>query len=214
MREALGMIETKGLVGAVEAADAMVKAADVSLQGKECIGSGLVTVMVRGDVAAVQAAVDAGAAAARRVGELHSVHVIPRPHQEVEDILPYAESRGDGPKSAPEKGQPVRQPKSEYPEEPVILTDMKDVMPDLEPPEEIAPFDADAVLADSEDPEGLAAFGDLSDILQKLDAPVQPVPVTDLEDILMKMDTPEQLPQGEPAEKPEEEPDGPDKPSV
>ncbi len=86
--EALGMIETKGLVGAIEAADAMVKAANVTLIGKEFVGGGLVTVMVRGDVGAVKAATDAGAAAAQRVGELLSVHVIPRPHVEVEDILP------------------------------------------------------------------------------------------------------------------------------
>ncbi len=86
--EALGMIETKGLVGSIEAADAMVKAANVILIGKEYIGAGYVTVMVRGDVGAVKAATDAGAAAARRVGELISVHVIPRPHTEVEKILP------------------------------------------------------------------------------------------------------------------------------
>jgi microcompartment protein CcmL/EutN len=86
--EALGMVETKGLVGAVEAADAMTKAANVVLVGREYIGSGFVTVMVRGDVGAVKAATDAGAAAARRVGELVSVHVIPRPHGEVEKILP------------------------------------------------------------------------------------------------------------------------------
>ncbi|WP_314348267.1 BMC domain-containing protein, partial [Fusobacterium massiliense] len=85
---ALGMIETKGLVAAVEAADAMVKAANVTLVGKELVGGGLVTVMVRGDVGAVKAATDAGAAAADRVGELISVHVIPRPHSEVEVILP------------------------------------------------------------------------------------------------------------------------------
>ena len=86
--EALGMVETKGLVGAIEAADAMVKAANVSLVGYEKIGSGLVTVMVRGDVGAVKAATDTGAAAAQRVGELISVHVIPRPHDDVEGILP------------------------------------------------------------------------------------------------------------------------------
>jgi microcompartment protein CcmL/EutN len=86
--EALGLVETKGLIGAVEAADAMVKAANVVLIGKEYIGAGYVTVMVRGDVGAVKAATDAGAAAARRVGELVSVHVIPRPHTEVEKILP------------------------------------------------------------------------------------------------------------------------------
>ena len=86
--EALGMVQTKGLIGSVEAADAMVKAANVVLIGKEYIGAGYVTVMVRGDVGAVKAATDAGAAAARRVGELVSVHVIPRPHGEVEKILP------------------------------------------------------------------------------------------------------------------------------
>lgn len=86
--EALGMVETKGFVGAVEAADAMVKAANVRLIGKEYIGAGYVTIFVRGDVGAVKAATDAGAAAARRVGELISVHVIPRPHSEVEDVLP------------------------------------------------------------------------------------------------------------------------------
>lgn len=86
--EALGMVETKGFVGAVEAADAMVKAANVQLVGKEYIGAGYVTIFVRGDVGAVKAATDAGAAAARRVGELISVHVIPRPHNEVERVLP------------------------------------------------------------------------------------------------------------------------------
>src|SRR5512135_3312743 len=85
---ALGMVETKGLVGAIEAADAMVKAANVELIGSEKIGSGLVTVMVRGDVGAVKAATDAGAQAARRVGEVISVHVIPRPHQDTEMLLP------------------------------------------------------------------------------------------------------------------------------
>ena len=86
--DALGMVETKGLVGSIEAADAMVKAANVTLVGKEHVGGGLVTVMVRGDVGAVKAATDAGAAAAEKVGELVSVHVIPRPHAEVEGILP------------------------------------------------------------------------------------------------------------------------------
>ncbi len=85
---ALGMIETKGLVAAIEAADAMLKAANVVLVGKEMIGGGLVTVMVRGDVGAVKAAVDAGAASAKRVGELVSVHVIPRPNGDIETILP------------------------------------------------------------------------------------------------------------------------------
>ena len=87
-QEALGMVETRGLVAAIEAADAMVKAAEVVLIGTEKIGSGLVSVMVRGDVGAVKAATDAGAAAANKVGELLSVHVIPRPHEEVEFILP------------------------------------------------------------------------------------------------------------------------------
>ena len=92
--EALGMIETKGFVGAVEAADAMVKAANVTLIGYEKIGAGFVTAIVRGDVAAVKAATDAGAAAARRVGELVSVHVIPRPHGSVDDAMPIsAQSR-------------------------------------------------------------------------------------------------------------------------
>ncbi|MBJ7086865.1 propanediol utilization microcompartment protein PduA [Escherichia coli] len=87
-QEALGMVETKGLVSAIEAADTMVKSANVTLVGYEKIGSGLVTVMVRGDVGAVKAATDAGSAAASKVGELVSVHVIPRPHIEVEKILP------------------------------------------------------------------------------------------------------------------------------
>ena len=91
MGEALGMIETKGLVGAIEAADAMTKSANVTLMGYEKIGSGLVTVMVRGDVGAVKASVEAGGAAAKRVGELISVHVIPRPHGDVEAILPNVE---------------------------------------------------------------------------------------------------------------------------
>ena len=86
--QALGMVETKGLVGSIEAADAMVKAANVKLIGKVHVGGGLVTVMVRGDVGAVKAATDAGAAAASRVGELLSIHVIPRPHDDVEFILP------------------------------------------------------------------------------------------------------------------------------
>lgn len=86
--DALGMVETKGLVAAIEAADAMVKAANVNLVGYEKIGSGLVTVMVRGDVGAVKAATDAGAASARLIGEVLSIHVIPRPHTDTEKILP------------------------------------------------------------------------------------------------------------------------------
>ncbi|MCL2462036.1 MAG: BMC domain-containing protein [Defluviitaleaceae bacterium] len=87
-REALGLVETRGLVAAIEAADAMVKAADVVLAGTEKIGSGLVTVMVRGDVGAVKAATEVGAQAAAKLGELVAVHVIPRPHTDVESILP------------------------------------------------------------------------------------------------------------------------------
>ena len=87
-KQALGMVETKGLVGSIEAADSMVKAANVHLIGKVHVGGGLVTVMVRGDVGAVKASVEAGGAAAKRVGELVSVHVIPRPHEDVEAILP------------------------------------------------------------------------------------------------------------------------------
>ena len=87
-KQALGMVETKGLVGSIEAADAMVKAANVHLIGKVHVGGGLVTVRVRGDVGAVKASVEAGGAAAKRVGELVSVHVIPRPHEDVEAILP------------------------------------------------------------------------------------------------------------------------------
>ena len=87
MKEALGLVETRGFVGAIEAAVAMVKAANVKLVGKEKTGSGLVTVMVRGDVGAVKAAIEAGGEAARRVGELVSVHIIPRPHPDVEELL-------------------------------------------------------------------------------------------------------------------------------
>ena len=87
-KQALGMVETKGVVASIEAADAMVKAANVRLIGKERVGGGLVTVMVRGDVGAVKAAVEAGGAAAKRVGEMISVHVIPSPHEDVEKILP------------------------------------------------------------------------------------------------------------------------------
>jgi microcompartment protein CcmL/EutN len=87
-QEALGMVETKGLVGAIEAADSMTKAANVSLVGYEKIGSGLVTVMVRGDVGAVKAAVDAGSAAAAKIGTVVSTHVIPRPHTDTEKLLP------------------------------------------------------------------------------------------------------------------------------
>jgi len=104
--DALGLVETRGLIGAIEAADAMVKAANVTLIAKEYIGAGYVTVMVRGDVGSAKAATDAGAAAARRVGELISVHVIPRPHAEVEKILPTAAAPAPAGASAgkPHKG--------------------------------------------------------------------------------------------------------------
>ena len=92
MGEALGLLETRGLVAMIEACDAMVKAANVTLVGYQKIGSGYVTALVRGDVAAVRAATDPGAAAARRVGELISVHVIPRPHPSLEDVLPIGKS--------------------------------------------------------------------------------------------------------------------------
>jgi ethanolamine utilization protein EutM len=100
---ALGMVETRGLVGAIEAADAMVKAANVVLIGSEYVGGGYVTVMVRGDVGAVKAATDAGGAAAKRVGELVSVHVIPRPHENVEMILPQGSKGSIGGRAGGEK---------------------------------------------------------------------------------------------------------------
>ena len=100
---ALGMVETRGLVGAVEAADAMVKAANVVLIGSEYVGGGFVTVMVRGDVGAVKAATDAGGAAAKRVGELVSIHVIPRPHENVEMVLPQGSKGSIGGRSEAKK---------------------------------------------------------------------------------------------------------------
>ena len=100
---ALGMVETRGLVGAVEAADAMVKAANVVLIGSEYVGDGFVTVMVRGDVGAVKAATDAGGAAAKRVGELVSIHVIPRPHENVEMVLPNSSKGSIGGRSEAKK---------------------------------------------------------------------------------------------------------------
>ena len=99
IKEALGLVETRGFVGAIEAADAMVKAANVRLVGKEKTGSGLVTVMVRGDVGAVKAATEAGSEAARRVGELVSVHVIPRPHADVEELLHSLKETPKAPKA-------------------------------------------------------------------------------------------------------------------
>jgi len=104
--DALGLVETRGLIGAIEAADAMVKAAYVTLTTREYIGAGYVTVMVRGDVGSVKAATDAGAAAARRVGELVSVHVIPRPHAELEKIL--AAGPGGDAAAGPKAGKPAR----------------------------------------------------------------------------------------------------------
>jgi len=97
------MVETRGLVGAVEAADAMVKAANVVLIGSEYVGGGFVTVMVRGDVGAVKAATDAGGAAAKRVGELVSIHVIPRPHENVEMVLPQSSKGSLGGRSEAKK---------------------------------------------------------------------------------------------------------------
>lgn len=146
--KALGMIETRGLVAAIEAADAMVKAANVSLQCKEHVGGGLVTVMVRGDVGAVKAATDAGAAAAERVGELISVHVIPRPHGEVEEILgelppPTAEPEPPAPPKPKQPPKPIAAPDPE-PEPPI-----KAAKPEPEPqpkPEQAAPAKADAAI--------------------------------------------------------------------
>ncbi len=96
MADALGMIETRGFVGMVEAADAMVKAARVELVGYEKIGGGFVTSIVRGDVAAVKAATDAGARAAERVGELVSVHILPRPHENIDNVLPLGRQSSEG----------------------------------------------------------------------------------------------------------------------
>ncbi len=150
--KALGMIETKGLVAAIEAADAMVKAANVSLQCKEHVGGGLVTVMVRGDVGAVKAATDAGAAAAERVGELISVHVIPRPHGEVEEILGELPPPAAEPAPEPEPPAP---PKPEQPPEPIAPPDpepeppAREAAPEPQPqpePREAAPAKADAAI--------------------------------------------------------------------
>lgn len=125
--KALGMIETRGLVASIEAADAMVKAANVTLQCKEHVGGGLVTIMVRGDVGAVKAATDAGAAAAERVGALISVHVIPRPHEELEEILGHIPAEPDQP-VPPTPPAPAPEPEPEEQEsdgavmEPASLT--------------------------------------------------------------------------------------------
>ena len=135
--KALGMIETRGLVASIEAADAMVKAANVTLTCKEHVGGGLVTVMVRGDVGAVKAAVDAGAAAAERVGELISFHVIPRPHEELEGILttpaPVTPTpkppKGPEPKPEPPKAAPAPAP------QPAVHQAVPEPQPEPEPEE-------------------------------------------------------------------------------
>lgn len=146
--QALGMVETKGLIGSIEAADAMVKAADVTLVGKVHIGSGLVTVMVRGDVAAAKAATDAGAAAAQRIGELVGVHVIPRPHVEVESILPHRpEQPGGESAEAPEERIPVEEEaepaeeltRIEEPEQPAGAVPEETAEPETEPEQEVKP---------------------------------------------------------------------------
>ena len=169
--KALGMIETRGLVAAIEAADAMVKAANVTLTEKEHVGGGLVTVMVRGDVGAVKAATDAGAAAAERVGELVSVHVIPRPHQELEEILGPKDPDVPAvpPVSPPEKEeQPpltVPQQEAEAVEEP---EPPEETVPTLEPAQEAAPAAdaeteaAEEVPAEEESEEAPLAPEDLS----------------------------------------------------
>lgn len=139
--QALGMIETKGLVASVEAADAMVKAANVTLIGKVHVGGGLVTVMVRGDVGAVKAAVDAGAAAAERVGELISVHVIPRPADDVEHILdpltPPEPPAGPEPELEPETER-AAEPEPEVEPEPLAQPEPEDPSLEEEDPEEEA----------------------------------------------------------------------------
>ena len=146
--QALGMIETRGLIGSIEAADAMVKAANVTLIGKEHIGAGLVTVMVRGDVGAVKAATDAGAAAAQRVGELISVHVIPRPHVEVETILPNypgpdAAPEDDGPENdGPEGGAPEIEPDAPAAEETAAAEEVTEPEHDAAIPAETAKEEA------------------------------------------------------------------------
>ena len=146
---ALGMIETKGLVGSIEAADAMVKAANVTLIGKVHVGGAYVTVMVRGDVGAVKAATDAGAAAAQRVGELISVHVIPRPHQEVEYILPSlgVDSEDDFSPVPPYGGDnDPQQPKAEEKDEVVEAEETEEEIEEAEEAEEKAPVaEADIV---------------------------------------------------------------------
>lgn len=147
--QALGMIETKGLIGSIEAADAMVKAANVTLIGKVHVGGALVTVMVRGDVGAVKAATDAGAAAAQRVGELVSVHVIPRPHMEVESILPHPptepEDGPEGSKDAPEDNNNAEEPEAPAEEAPVEEADAPAEEPETSAEEPTADLPAEPV---------------------------------------------------------------------
>lgn len=157
--QALGMIETKGLIGSIEAADAMVKAANVTLIGKVHVGGALVTVMVRGDVGAVKAATDAGAAAAQRVGELVSVHVIPRPHMEVESILPHPptepEDGPEGPKDVPEDNNNAEEPEAPVEEAPVEEADAPAEEPETSAEEPTADLPAEPVeeAAETAEPE-------------------------------------------------------------
>ena len=161
---ALGMIETKGLVGSIEAADAMLKAANVVLASKTHVGGGLVTVMVRGDVGAVKAAVDAGAAAAERVGELVSVHVIPRPAADVESILDPLTPAPD-PEPEPPAAEPEAEPEAPAPESAPEAP--SDPVPEVEeiPAEEPVQASAEEEPADPEEEEEVQAgeFDDLSE---------------------------------------------------
>lgn len=145
--KALGMIETRGLVAAIEAADAMVKAANVTLACKERVGGGLVTVMVRGDVGAVKAATDAGAAAAERVGELISVHVIPRPHEELEGILGDPDDAAPKAPEGPVKEDPPTSPKEAAP----VEEDLKE--PEASVTEEEPEVSGEPEMEQTEEPE-------------------------------------------------------------
>ena len=145
--KALGMIETRGLVAAIEAADAMVKAANVTLACKEGVGGGLVTVMVRGDVGAVKAATDAGAAAAERVGELISVHVIPRPHEELEEILGDPDDAAPKAPEGPVKEDPPTNPKEAAP----VEEDLKE--PEASVTEEEPEVSGEPEMEQTEEPE-------------------------------------------------------------
>ncbi|MBP3311386.1 MAG: BMC domain-containing protein [Butyricicoccus sp.] len=155
---ALGMIETKGLVGSIEAADAMLKAANVTLASKTHVGGGLVTVMVRGDVGAVKAAVDAGAAAAERVGELISVHVIPRPADDVEYILDPLTPPDPAPEPEPAP-EPTPEPKPEQDPQPE---------PEPEPVQDLQPEPEDASQEEEEeDPEEEAHAAELESLSEE-----------------------------------------------